>query len=259
MDIGTAKPTKEERLRVVHHLIDVCELSEQMDVTRYITQARQALADIVRRGRNALIVGGSGFYLKAFFSPVADDVSVDPTLRAKVGALTLDEMLQQLRALNPQGVGKLDIENPRRVSRALERCLASGRTFHELSDEFARRPSAFADWTIKLTRLDREPEDLDRRIEQRVTAMLAAGLVDEVRGLLDRGLRENPSAARAIGYREVIDFIDLKLAASDLASEIVRNTRALVKKQRTWFRTQLPEHRVLQADRLGDVGELFDF
>ena len=254
MDLGTAKPTAGERARVPHHLIDICDVTERMDVTHYVTKARAAVEAIEGRGRPVLVVGGSGFYLKSFFAPVADDVAVSPALRAEVRALSGSEALARLRSLNPAGLGELDVANPRRVTRALERCLASGRTLAELAEEFARQPGPFAPWTVKLTRLEQPPEMLAQRIEQRVAAMLQAGLVAEVRQLCGAGLRDNPSAARAIGYREVIDFLDGKLPESALAAEIARNTRALVKKQRTWFRTQLPEHREVPAAELTVAG-----
>ena len=257
MDIGTAKPTAAERARVPHHLIDLCDLGTRMDVADYVTKVRSTLEDIERRGRRALVAGGSGFYLKAFFAPVADDVAVPEAVRADVEALTPEARLTRLRALNPGGLGALDTANPRRVVRALERCLASGRTLAELAVEFARQPPPFADWEVKLARIDRAPAELAARIEQRVQAMLAAGLVDEVRRLRGQGLEANPSAARAIGYRETLEFLDGRLAEAELAMAIVRNTRALVKKQRTWFRTQLPEHRVLDGATLREPSELF--
>jgi tRNA dimethylallyltransferase len=194
-----------------------------------------------------LVTGGSGFYLKAFFAPVADDVAVPAAVRERVRALDPAVALAELRALNPDGLGTLDIANPRRVTRALERCLASGRTLADLAADFARQPSPFAGWEVKLVQLVRPPAELAQRIEQRVAAMLAAGLVKEVRGLLAQGLRENPSAAQAIGYREVIAMLAGRLPETHLAAEIAKNTRALVKKQRAWFRTQLPTHRVVPA------------
>lgn len=257
MDIGTAKPTAAERRRVPHHLIDLCEVTERMDITDYVSRALAAAHDVAARGRKVLITGGSGFYLKAFFAPVADDVAVPPAVRAEVRALDLAAALARLQRLNPAGVGTLDVANPRRVGRALERCLASGRTLADLSADFARRPSAFAAWDVRLTRLDREPADLARRIEARVETMLRDGLVEEVRRLRAAGLEQNPSAAKAIGYREVLAMLDGELPQSRLAAEIVQNTRALVKKQRTWFRTQLPEHRVIAADALRSVDALF--
>jgi tRNA dimethylallyltransferase len=253
MDIGTAKPTAAERARVPHHLIDVCAVTERMDITRYVALAKNAVQAILERGRAVLVTGGSGFYLKAFFAPVADAVAVPEQVRAEVGALAPAEALARLEALNPGGLGALDPANPRRVARALERCLATGRPLAELAAAFAAQRGPFADYPAVLTRLDREPADLAARIDARVAAMLRGGLVDEVRQLRAAGLEENPSAARAIGYREVLAMLAGELPEAQLAAEIAKNTRALVKKQRTWFRTQLPPHRVLAADAEADA------
>jgi len=251
MDIGTAKPAAADRARVPHHLVDILDITEPMDVTRYIALAREAVAGIVARGRPAIVVGGSGFYLKAFLGPVADAVAVPPALREEVArrlaAGGLPALLEELHACNPGGLGALDTANPRRVARALERCLASGRPLRDLADDFARQPGPFDGWTLRLMRLERDPAELNGRIEARVAAMLGAGLVEEVKALLAAGLAGNPSAARAIGYREVIAMLEGRLAAADLAAEIARNTRALVKKQRTWFRTQLPAQEVISG------------
>jgi len=248
MDIGTAKPTPAELARVPHHLINNCDLGEAMDIARYVELAREAAADIHRRGRRVLVTGGSGFYLKAFFAAVTDGIEVSPELRKRVAGLRAPEALAELVALNPGGLGKLDTANPRRVSRALERCLATGRTLNEIVADFARQPSPFAEWQTRLVQLDREPAELSRRIAQRVEAMLAAGLLDEVRALLGRGLTSNPSAATSIGYRESIACLEGRLPAESLREEIIRNTSALVKKQRTWFRTQLPAHACVHPD-----------
>jgi tRNA dimethylallyltransferase len=260
MDLGTAKPTPAELARVPHHLIDVCAVTEQMDVTHYVTKARAAVEAIFAQGRSVLVAGGSGFYLKAFFSPVADEVAVPDELRAglrqRLETEGLAALVGELQQLNPAGLGALDVQNPRRVLRALERCRASGRTLAVLQREFAAQPAAFADCAVKLCELVREKDELDRRIEQRVAAMLQAGLVAEVRGLLPQGLKDNPSAARAIGYRETIDFIEGRLPEGELAAAIAQNTRALVRKQRTWFKTQLPEHRQLDAGS-AQINDLF--
>lgn len=247
MDIGTAKPTGIERARVPHHLIDICSVRERMDVTQYVAKARMAVADIARRGRPVLVTGGSGFYLKAFVAPVADTVTVPDVIRDRVRTLPPADALTELRGLNPAGLGKLDVSNPRRVGRALERCLATGRPLIDLAEEFARQSPPFMDYEIKLTRLERPLDELLRRIEQRVTMMLRGGLVDEVRRLRQAGLAENPSASKAIGYREVVALLDGRLKEPELAAAIMKNTRALVKKQRTWFRTQLPIHREVMA------------
>ncbi len=261
MDIGTAKPSREELARVRHHLIDIVEPRERYDVQRYVAEARSAVDAIVARGRRVLIVGGSGFYLRSFFAPMSDGIEVDSALRAELEARLvadgIEPLVEELRALNPSGLGNLDTQNPRRVLRALERCRASGRPLVELAAAFAAKPSAFADFSVRLTRLDCAPAALDERVEMRVRAMLAGGLVEEVRRLESIGLRENESASRAIGYREVLDVFDGKLPAAELEATIARNTRALVKKQRTWFRTQLPEHQVVDAMAMRSV-ELFE-
>jgi tRNA dimethylallyltransferase len=251
MDIGTAKPMRAELARVPHHLIDVCAVTERMDVTEYVNRAQAAVKDIVARGRRVLVTGGSGFYLKAFFGPVADDVAVAPELRANIDERLKSEglpvLVADLERLNPAGLGALDTANPRRVVRALERCRASGKTLVELAADFARQRGPFADWEVQLVRLERDPLELERRIELRVDAMLAAGLVAEVERLVEAGLKTNPSSAKAIDYRETIDFLDGRLSRDELRAAIVQNTRGLVKKQRTWFRTQLPEHKVIDA------------
>jgi tRNA dimethylallyltransferase len=257
MDIGTAKPTPTERAGVPHHLIDICDLSGRMDVTEYVKLARNAVEEILGRGRAILVTGGSGFYLKSFLGPVADDVAVPEPVRAEVAALPLASAVARLRELNPGGLGKLDTANPRRVQRALERCIASGHTLVQLAEEFGRQRGPFADFRVEVARLERSPADLERRIRERVAIMLRLGLVEEVTALRARGLEQNPSAVRAIGYREVLAMLDGKLPAGDLASEIEKNTRALVKKQRTWFRTQLPEHRVISAESVRGPEDFF--
>lgn len=259
-DIGTAKPTPAELARVTHHLVDIRELTERMDVTYYVTKARLAVAEILDRGKEVLVTGGSGFYLKSFFVPVADEVAVPAEIREGVRQRLerdgLPALVEELRQLNPAGLGALDIHNPRRVTRGLERCLASGRTLAELQAAFDALPAPFADCEVRLCELVREPAELDARIGARVAAMLRAGLVTEVRGLLTRGLKENPSVAGAIGYRETVDFIEGRLAEAELAPAIAKNTRALVKKQRTWFKTQLPAHALVPADSAAP-GRLF--
>jgi tRNA dimethylallyltransferase len=257
MDIGTAKPTPVEQARVPHHLVDILDVAERMDVARFVLFARAAVEAIAARGRAVLVVGGSGLYLRTFFAPVADGIEVPAEVRVRVEKLSLAEAVAELQRLNPPGLEKLDAANPRRVARALERCLASGKTLRELTEEFAQQRAPFDGWRSVLTRLDRPALDLAGRIEVRVVAMLRGGLVDEVRRLRAAGLEKNPSAARAIGYREVLAMLDGKLGEAALADEIAMNTRALVKKQRTWFRTQLPEHRVVGAAEAA-IGNLFD-
>jgi len=251
MNIGTAKPNRDELARVRHHLVDVCEVATAMNIATYVERARVAVDEIGGRGRRVLVTGGSGFYLKAFLGPVADGVEVPAVLREELELLLeergLDPLLDQLEALNPDGLGELDQANPRRVIRALERCRASGKTLAVLRAEFDALRGPFADFNAQVVRLGRSTEELHERIGHRIEIMLRDGLVAEVRRLDGDGLRLNPSAARSSGYRETLEMIDGEWPETELAEKIAKSTRGLVRKQRTWFRTQLPEHRVLPA------------
>lgn len=243
MDIGTAKPRPEELARVPHHLIDLCEVDQPFDIVAYVKAAELAIDDITSRGREVVVTGGSGFYLKSFFMPVFDNIEVSESIRAEVGAIHersgLVGLIEALRECSPD-TGSLDIRNPRRVIRALERCLASGRDVPTLEADFAARPKPYANFKKDLILLQRDPDALRERVYLRVERMVAQGLLEEVEGLLQRGIEGNPSAASAIGYRETIACLRGQLPESDLSETIAMNTMKLVKKQRTWFRTQIP-------------------
>lgn len=252
MDIGTAKPSPEERGRAPHHGIDLVPVERPFSVAEYAAYARRVAADIWARGRQVVVAGGSGFYLKSFFVPVVDETGVEPALREEVeGWLQekgLEALVAQLRELNPGGLGDLDVRNPRRVARALERCLASGLTLGELRARLAAQPDPFPGVARQVILLEREDADLRHRIRERVAGMLRAGLVEEVTALRARGLERNPSAARAIGYRETLAWLDAGGGSREVLGEaIAAHTWALARKQRTWFRHQIPvdERRVL--------------
>ena len=250
MNIGTAKPGPEALRRVPHHMIDIVSVAAQFSIKAYLEQAQAVVEAIIGRGRRVLIVGGSGFYLKSFFAPVVDAIEASPEIVARVTRLEqsrgIEGLLEELVARNPDGLGKLDHHNPRRVAKALQRCLASGRPLLELQAEFAKLKSPFADYEKRVTLLSRQPEDLWQRICARVEGMFAAGLLAEVEKLQLQGIENNSSAARAIGYRETLEFI--KTGQSDLAAlkqRIAINTRRLVAKQRKWFRNHLMVDRVI--------------
>tara|TARA_B100000989_G_scaffold93854_1_gene68193 strand:+ start:1295 stop:2179 length:885 start_codon:yes stop_codon:yes gene_type:complete len=243
MDIGTAKPSREDQARIPHHLIDLNSVSKPYDIVAYARDAQLAVAEIFERGKSVVVTGGSGFYLKSFFAPVIDVVKVSDTIRAKVAALFeadgLEGLLGELRVHSESGNGNLDIKNPRRVSRALERCIASGKDLLTLQAEFAARPEPFIDCVKHYVLLERDKENLKQRVARRAELMLKAGLIEEVEALLLKGLKGNPSAASAIGYRETIAFLDGELRRDELLPSIVQNTLHLMKKQGTWFRTQI--------------------
>lgn len=246
MDIGTAKPSLTERAQIPHHGIDLVPVREQYDIARYQQYARTTVDAIFARGKRVLVVGGSGFYLKCFFAPVIDDLHIPPELRREIAIQLktdgLHALVKSLHALNPAGLGNLDTHNPVRVTRALERCRTSGKSLQELHRDFAQRPSRFQDYRVCIKVLEPSPADLQKSIEKRTRAMLAAGLVEEVRALLPQGLLENPSAARAIGYAQTLEWLKQTppTRQESLLESILIATRQLAKKQRTWFRHQIP-------------------
>ncbi|MCR5183608.1 MAG: tRNA (adenosine(37)-N6)-dimethylallyltransferase MiaA [Opitutales bacterium] len=248
MDIGTAKPTAEERARVPHWGLDLVEPAETFSVGDYVEYAKKCVADLRSRGKRVLVSGGSGFYLKAFFAPVTDGVAVDAVLRERVRALEQSgEALDFLKRLNPGGAENFDWQNPRRVSRALERCLATGKTIDELRADMAARQSEFVAYRRYCVLLSREREDLSRRIEIRVERMLAEGLVEEVKKLCSCGLHSGVPAAMAIGYRETLDWLSAGEPGGLVAlrDAIVLATRQLAAKQRKWFRSQIVPDQIV--------------
>ena len=243
MNIGTAKPSPEELARLPHHLIDVNDVDEPYDIVAYVRDAQAAVKDIFARGKSVVVTGGSGFYLKSFFAPVIDIVVVSDTIRAQVADLYkskgLEGLVADLGHRSPEGFGNLDRLNPRRVLRALERCIASGKSLPALQAEFAARPEPYADFQKRYVLLERDAENLRQRVSRRVEMMLQAGLIEEVECLRELGIESNPSAATAIGYRETLSYLKGDIQLKALAPAIIQNTNHLVKKQRTWFRTQI--------------------
>ena len=243
MNIGTAKPSPEELARVPHHLIDVNDVDEPYDIVAYVRDAQAAVKDIFARGKSVVVTGGSGFYLKSFFAPVIDIVVISDAIRAQVADLYeskgLEGLVADLGQRSPEGFGNLDRLNPRRVLRALERCIASGKSLPALQAEFAARPEPYADFQKRYVLLERDAENLRQRVTRRVEMMLQAGLIEEVECLRELGIESNPSAATAIGYRETLSYLKGDIQLKALAPAIIQNTNHLVKKQRTWFRTQI--------------------
>lgn len=253
MDIGTAKPSQKELMQIPHHGIDICPVDKQFNIKAYIDLAKQVVRSVEERGKKLLIVGGSGFYLKAFLAPVIDDIDVPDAINQEVLELYqqagLQGLMSALLKLNPKGVGDLDVLNHRRVIKALIRCKASGKDLLDLKASFDSQETPFADYEKKICILHRNPEILKQRIRTRVFEMINAGLIGEVASLMHQGIEKNPSASTAIGYREIIAW--LKNGSSDeaeLAETIILNTNKLVAKQRKWFRTQIKSAQLINLD-----------
>ena len=241
MNIGSAKATPAEQARVKHHLIDVANVDEIFDVAKYIELAKKALAEIKAKQKNVVVVGGSGFYLKAWFCAVADEMSIPQHIKEfamqteKKGA---NALACELLKIDPEASKSLDIHNPRRTRNALERCLTSGKSVKQLHDDFAKLPCPFGELERNFTILDRPDAEMLERIKLRTQQMIEQGIVQETRRLLELGLEKNPAAANSTGYKQTIAFIknnetDLK----KLENEIVIQTMSLVRKQRKNLRS----------------------
>ena len=255
MDIGTAKPTKEEQARVPHHGIDLADPDEPFSVARYVEYRDKVLAGLKEEGRSVVVVGGSGFYLKSFFSSVTDDVKIPAEITKRAEAIRRDEGLEGLLAClrdhNPadESFEGLDLKNPRRVEKALIRCLATGESYSQLREAFKALPEPLADWNKVVWLVNRPMAELQERNSRRVDQMLRDGLVKEVRLLRASGFERNPSACGAIGYREVLDYLDGNISEEMLPEMIFIHTNQLMRKQRTWFRHQISIDREIGSSQ----------
>jgi tRNA dimethylallyltransferase len=235
MDIGTAKVPEAERGGIVHHLLDVWPLSKSAAVAEYQSMARSVIADIRGRGMVPVLVGGSGLYVRGALDRL-EFPGESPEIRARLTAELDDsstaEMHTRLAALDPAAAAAILPSNGRRIVRALEVIELTGRPFT------ARMPAFDSVYPALHVGVDRE--DLDERVERRVSLMMSAGLLEEVRRLLPHGLRDSPTAGKALGYQQLLGVIDEDGEVSgDLDEAIaatVRGTLRFVRRQRSWFR-----------------------
>lgn len=255
LDIGTAKPSAEELARVRHHLIDVAELTETFDAARFVALASAAEDDIRARGRKPIFCGGTGLYLKALWEGLGESPPADPAIRVLLEAMPAEEQLRELEQTDPATFAAIDRRNGRRVIRALEVIRLTGRPFSEQRARWGAAASPPRSAPILLG-LRRHPEDLRRRIDARVDAMFAAGLVEETRALLPR-LEQNRTALQAIGYRQVVEHLRGERGLAETIALVKQKTRQFAKRQGTWFRNQLPV-RWIDAAPEDDVGALLE-
>ncbi|MEA4947125.1 MAG: tRNA (adenosine(37)-N6)-dimethylallyltransferase MiaA [Oscillospiraceae bacterium] len=238
MDIGTAKVTPEETRGVPHHMIDVADPGESWSAARYVAAAAAACDDILARGRVPVVVGGTGLYIDSLVSGRDFAENQDGALRARLTALydtRGDEaMLETLRTFDPERAAKLAPGDRRRIVRAVEVYTLTGVTITAHDEATRRLPPRYDAATIALDFQVRA--DLYARIDRRVDAMAAAGLFDEVRGLLDAGLAPDSTAFQAIGYKEAAAAIRGELTEAEAVAQIKRESRRYAKRQLTWLR-----------------------
>ncbi len=249
MDIGSAKVTSAERVLVPHHLIDVANVDEIFDVAKYVELAKLAFDDIKKRGKNVIVVGGSGFYLKSWFSAVADKIEVSDEIKkftANIEKEGIEALARELLKVDPNASQLVDMNNPRRTKNALERCLATSKSVKQLREEFEKLPCPMGELERKFILLDRPDDEILQRIKLRTAAMIKDGLIEETRRLIDAGLLKNPSLKNSVGYKQAIEFIESNSSDfTKLENEIVIQTMSLVHKQRKYFKTQLRKPSVL--------------
>jgi len=239
LDLLTAKPDASTLAKARHHLIGIAPLHEEMNAKKYRHAASRAIQEIHSRGKLAIVVGGSGLYIKALTHGLAPVPEFDPKLRQKLNAMSLDELRAQLAKLDPEATRKIDVKNRRRVVRALEICLLTGKPASEVVagvDDAGRSakvspgsaPAATGVFVV------RDREELYARINRRVEAMFENGVIEEVRAAGEVSM----TASQMIGFRELRQLLDGKMSISQCVAAIQQATRRYAKRQLTWFRWQ---------------------
>jgi tRNA dimethylallyltransferase len=251
MDIGTAKPTPAQRASVPHHLLDLAEPSERFTVARFQAAARRVLDD-----EQPLLVGGSGLYFRAVVDELRfppEDRAVRAALEAEADSLGADELYARLAATDPVAAERIDPANVRRTIRALEVSAITGAPF----SDFAAAWEVYDPSRVRVAGIHLDTEILDARVRARVAAMLEAGWLDEVRGLVARGFGAWLTASQAIGYAELAEHLDARLALDEAMERTVKRTKELARRQMAWFRRD-PRIRWFDASMDGAVGVVDD-
>lgn len=228
MDIGTAKPSAAERAAVPHHLIDIADPSERFTAARFAPLAQAAVAAVEARGHVAILVGGTGLYLQAVIGDIVPPGEY-PEARAALADVGTRQLAEQLAVLDPVAAARIEPGNTRRLLRALEVTIGSGRPF----SSFGPGVGAYPPSRFELVGVWVPRRVLGRRIEQRVDAMVAAGLAEEVRALAPR---LGPTARQALGYKELLAHVEDGQDLARSVSDTVRRTREFSRRQRAWFR-----------------------
>jgi tRNA dimethylallyltransferase len=239
LDRLTAKPGKATLAQAPHHLLSAAPLSEEMNVEKFRAAAVEAIRDIHARGRPAIVVGGSGLYVKALTHGLSRLPAADPNLRAQLNELSLDELCRQLVDLDPEAAREIDMKNRRRVLRALEICLLTGKPASEQraqvvdADAVRGQPRSASTATTGIF-IFRDRAELYQRIDRRVEEMFADGVVEEVRALHGLG----STAEKALGLREIRALLAGEISEAECIAKIQQASRRYAKRQLTWFQRQ---------------------
>lgn len=237
MDIGTAKPSKERLAEIRHHLIDVVEPSESFSVDTFLNLTEKAVNDIQSRNKPVIAVGGTAMYIKAMLYGIFDGPGTDENIRKKLKdeilSVGLEELHKKLTAVDPEAASRIHQNDEKRIIRALEVYELTGKPISSFQNQFSAEPKS--DWLV--IGLQRDKEDASHRINMRVKKMVEMGLVDEVKSLLAEEKPLSMQAKCAIGYAEIINYLEDKDTLGNAIEQIKINTRKFAKAQRTWFKT----------------------
>jgi len=253
MDIGTAKPTADEQACVPHHMIDVVDPDEHFDARKYAEMAHEIIMELFTRGITPLVVGGTGLYIKALvhglFEADPTDHNIRRRLKEKAEALGTDFLHKRLNRCDPDTASRIHPHDTYRIIRALEVYELTGKTIsdHHRTHRFQDRP-----FRVLKIGLDLDRDLLYDRINLRVDAMIEAGLIDEVKGLLGKGYLPNLKSMQSIGYRHLVDFIEKRLSWDEALRTLKRDTRRYAKRQLTWFNAD-PEVVWFNPEQLDDI------
>jgi tRNA dimethylallyltransferase len=250
MDIGTAKPPRDVRDRIPHHLIDICDPTESYSAGRFVAEAQEHIRAIHARRRAPLLVGGTMLYFRALLRGLAPLPRASPERRAQIDARAAREgwpaLHAELAALDPQAAGRISPNDSQRIQRALEVCYESGRPLSDLQKGTVSPLAGLPVRQWALVPADRAA--LHRRLEQRFYSMLSAGFLDEVRALRGRGdLHAALPAIRAVGYRQLWSHLEGECGLEEATIRGIAATRQLAKRQLTWIRSE-PALQVLAPD-----------
>lgn len=239
MDIGTGKTPVAERGGILHHLIDVRDLSEGFSVADFLRDARLAMEQALARAKTPVFCGGTAMYLKAAWHGLDESPPPDMAVRRSLEQMPIEELRGELRRMAPEFLSRVDPNNRRRLVRAIER-LRQGpaKDEHGAPKWRDRQTSVLFGSHCSTVILTREPGELRKRIEQRVADMFGAGLVEETERLLKRGLAENLVALQALGYRQVVEHLQGRISLEQAHSLVQLRTWQFARRQMTWFRNQ---------------------
>ena len=238
MNIGTAKPTVEETRGVPHHMFDIIEPTTDYSVARYVKDAARCIDDIIARQKQPILVGGTGLYINSLLAgrefSKRGDKDVRKSLEVEYDTVGGEAMLERLREFDPESASKLYANDKKRIVRAIEVYITTGKTISQHDAESKQIPPRYDSVKLALTFTDRGR--LYERIDRRVDNMIAAGLEEEVAGLLKMGVSPDSTAMQAIGYKEMVSALNGEIDMTDAIEIIKMESRRLAKRQLTWLR-----------------------